>query len=98
MWIYKWILYIYLMHPDSNNIESKQLTELPIDELGLTPEFSCQSGLMGFRFLKDILCVKPEELIRMEGFTFHWLGELISFLHKNKLLYLLQPIPGKSVD
>ena len=77
-------------------MEPKELLELPLQELELTPEFAAQGGRMGFHFLKDILLVSAEELIRKDGFTFRWLNELISFLDKHKLLYLLQPIPGKT--
>ena len=77
-------------------METKQLLELPLQELELTPEFIAQGARMGFHLLKDILSVSAEELIRTDGFTFRWLNELISFLDKHKLLYLLQPIPGKT--
>ena len=36
------------------------------------------------------MSVKPDELIHREGFTFHWLSELIEFLEEHHALHLMQ--------
>ena len=68
----------------------------PLIELGFSKRFMRESELMGFKTIKEILAVEPETLITKTGFSYHWLGELVSLLSKHKLLHLLQPIPGKN--
>jgi hypothetical protein len=59
-------------------------------------EFITQCHEMGFKNIQDILRLTPEELITKNGFSYHWLGELVSLLKKNQLLHLLQSIPGRT--
>jgi len=66
----------------------------PVYRLELSKEF-CEKCLgMGFETIADILRVAPEELIKMEGFSYHWLAELSEALNREGLLHLLQPLPG----
>jgi hypothetical protein len=54
--------------------------------------------MMGYHTLQDILAEKPGVIFTQEGFDYNWLGELSKFLSKHQLLYLLQPLPGKSAQ
>jgi DNA-directed RNA polymerase alpha subunit len=73
-----------------------EILSKPITELGLSGPFCEQSKRMGFDKLEDICLILPEQLVKTEGFTYAWLGELIDYLDRHQLLYLLQPIPGKN--
>ena len=64
--------------------------------LGLSDDFCADSKRMGFDVLADVLALTPQELLNCDGFTYRWLGELITFLQERQLLHLLQPVPGKS--
>lgn len=68
-----------------------------ISEEQFSRTFCEKARLMNFQTVDDILIIKPQVLILLEGFTYAWLGELCAFLMKNKSLHLLQPIPG-SID
>ena len=68
----------------------------PISLLGLSKDFLKASKAMGFETIADILAVQPMILVEKEGFNYNWLGELVKFLTKHKLLYLLQPLPGNN--
>lgn len=53
---------------------------------------------MGFTNIGEIIDTGLTVIVKKNGFTYHWLGELSDFLNAEGLLYLLQPIPGnKSV-
>jgi hypothetical protein len=77
-------------------MNEKQALEISIEEMNLGEAFCETSRKMGFKKLKDILFILPEELIAKSGFTYTWLGELSVYLDKNGLLYLLQPLPGRN--
>jgi hypothetical protein len=76
-------------------MDIREIINRPIFELGLKKEFDDRCKIMGFHTLKDILVLSPSELISTVGFTYHWLGDLVSYLSKNKLLHYLQPGPGQ---
>ena len=86
------------------HLRKKLLDMIPVKELlkqlGLSDNFIHLCGKMGFEKLTDIIAITPGELINREGFTFHWISELITFMEKNKALHLLQSrLPkGNSVD
>ncbi len=73
-----------------------EILTVPLNGLGLSESFCNTSAVMGFRTLEDIIFLLPEELLRRDGFSYTWLGELSRFLDRKGLLYLLQPLPGKS--
>ncbi|MET3982025.1 hypothetical protein ABIB62_004641 [Mucilaginibacter sp. UYP25] len=79
-------------------MEPREILTVPIPQLDLSEGFCTTSALMGFKTLEDIVFVLPEQLIRKKGFSYSWLGELSAYLDKKGLLYLLQPLPGKSYD
>lgn len=83
-------LFVYLRKklPDMKPV--KELIEQPVEQLGLSDNFIHLCGKMGFEKLTEIIAITPGELIHREGFTFHWLSELITFLEKNNALHLLQ--------
>lgn len=81
-----------------HEMEAGEILTVPIPELGLSKSFCSTSALMGFRTLEDIVFMLPEQLIDRKGFSYSWLGELSAFLDEKGLLYLLQPLPGKSYD
>ena len=74
--------------------ENQELLSCPIASLGFSGDFKARSREMGFDDLRAILRVPPQELISREGFSYSWLGELTGFMQKNKLLHLMQPMPG----
>jgi hypothetical protein len=73
----------------------KDIINKPFSELGFGKEFDDRCKIMGLHMLKDILLLTPTELISTVGFTYHWLGDLVAYLSKNKLLHYLQPGPGQ---
>ena len=72
--------------------------DLNISELGTTTEFCLKCASMNIFKLGDIIIYNPDEIIRMPGFSYHWLAELIAILEKNKILHLLQSVPEKNHD
>jgi len=79
-------------------MEAQPIINQPIETLGFSPEFVEASGAMGFKTIADVVAAGPENLLKKEGFTYHWLAELATFLSGHKLLHLLQPVPGKSYN
>jgi hypothetical protein len=70
----------------------------PVNALGLDREFCEQCDHMGFETVREIVSTSPAEIIKREGFTYHWLAELSEMLNKEGLLHLLQPLPGSIHD
>ncbi len=79
-------------------MDPKELLSVPVGQLGLSSSFHASCEAMGFVTLADIIFLLPEQLIRKEGFSYRWLGELSAYLDEKGLLYLLQPLPGKNCD
>jgi hypothetical protein len=79
-------------------MDIRSIINKPFSELGLGNDFADRCKIMGFLTLKDILLLTPAELISRVGFTYHWLGDLVSYLSKNKLLHYLQPGPGQEKE
>jgi hypothetical protein len=77
---------------------NKGLLTSPLKLIGLSEKFCNCAKIMGFSTLKSIIDCPTNELINKKGFSYGWLEELTSFLIENKLLALLQPIPGKNRD
>lgn len=75
----------------------QKLLEKPLWELNFSKKFLETSELMRFGTLGELLNGK-ERLTQNEYFSYLWLEELVSFLDENKLLYLLQPLPGSIQD
>ena len=71
-------------------MEKEELLHIPIDRLGFSAEFCKACISMHFSTLKDVTSVLPERLIKKEGFSYSWLGELSAYLDKKGLLHLLQ--------
>jgi hypothetical protein len=71
-------------------MEQEELLQTPIDRLGFSTEFCNACNSMQFSTLKDITSIGPERLIKKEGFSYNWLGELSAYLDKRGLLHLLQ--------
>jgi hypothetical protein len=71
------------------------LLNQPIQELGLSEEFSKKSSKMGYQTMQDVIDARPEELFGKDDFSYTWLGELTKFLIKHQLLHLLQPAGGR---
>ena len=71
-------------------MEKEELLQTPIDKLGFSTEFCKACRSMHFSTLKDITSILPERLIKKEGFSYNWLGELSKYLDKRGLLHLLQ--------
>ena len=78
-------------------IPNDQVMHVPIKKLGLSKEFNMQCKVMGFETLNDVILTGPKQLLEKNGFSYTWLGELVKYLNKRKLLHLLQPIPGKTL-
>lgn len=76
--------------------ENQELLCRPIVHLDFSSDFKARSRELGFDTLEAIVRMPPVELISMEGFSYTWLGELTGFMQKNKLLHLMQPMPGNT--
>ena len=76
-------------------MDIKDIINRPLADLHIGQEFEQKSEAMGFRTLKDVLLLMPKDLIARQGFSYLWLGDLIRFLSENKMLHLLQPLPGQ---
>ncbi|QHS56564.1 hypothetical protein GWR56_13805 [Mucilaginibacter sp. 14171R-50] len=76
-------------------ISAEQLLEQPVAGAGFSNNFTLLCGKMGFEKIGDIAALTPEQLLHRDGFTFHWLSELITFLEENQALHLLQARPPK---
>jgi hypothetical protein len=74
----------------------KDLIFKPLHSLGFSDKFMAASKEMEFEKINDILAVAPMELVEKKGFNYNWLGELVTYLSKHGLVYLLQPLPGKN--
>ena len=72
--------------------------KIPIHQLVVSKQFCDQCKMMGFATLGEIVRTSPEEIVKKEGFSYHWLSELSELLKKEDLLRLLQPLPGSSHD
>lgn len=81
---------------NGREMDKSTLLDLPVGELGLSPEFCGRSKIMGYGTIREMVAATPEQMIGKKGFTYTWLGELTAFLTRQQLLHLLQPIPGKS--
>lgn len=91
-------LYIYKKIIIQAGMEVKPDIGQPIEMLGFSSSFVETSGKMGFQTIAEILAAGREDLLKREGFSYHWLGELVAFLSANKLIHLLQPMPGSNQD
>jgi len=74
------------------------LLEQPIEELRFSEKFKECCRLMEYTTLKDLIEASPQEMFDKSGFNYNWLGELVEFLSENQLIYLLQPLPGRSPE
>jgi len=70
----------------------------PLESLGFSRVFVETSQKMGFHTIADILATGRGELVKREGFSYHWLGELAAYLSEHRLVHLLQPMPGNNHD
>jgi hypothetical protein len=75
-------------------MEAAIFLNTPLNSLGLSEQFREQSLNMGFKTIAEILRMSPRDIIKMDGFSYHWLAELSEVLNKEGLLHLLQPLPG----
>jgi hypothetical protein len=79
-------------------MDMNKLINIPVQELGLSEEFSKNADSMGYRTIQEIIDARPEELSANKDFSYTWLGELSEFMMKHDILHLLQPATGKSYD
>lgn len=63
----------------------------PLCKLGLSTEFLVVSELAGLFTLADLLEKRTWELLRLPGFNYHLLGELVSFLEAIHLGHYIDP-------
>jgi len=78
-------------------MELHKLLKTPLNELHFSKKFLKTCDRMRLKTLGELLNGK-ERLTQNEYFSYLWLEELVSFLDENKLLYLLQPLPGSIQD
>ena len=79
-------------------MDTNQLINIPIRNLGLSEEFANNSNKMGYKTIQEIIDTRPEKLLANENFSYTWLGELSEFMMKHDILHLLQPATGKSYN
>lgn len=75
--------------------EVEEILSASFRGLGFNSAFCELSERMGFRTLKDVCSISPEELINKKEFTYTWLGQLADYMDKKGILHLLQ-YPFKS--
>jgi hypothetical protein len=78
--------------------DASNLLEQSFDECSFSEEFKKCCRRMGYHTLNDIIGESPEHLFNKPDFNYNWLGELVEFLSKHQLLYLFQPLPGRSPE
>jgi hypothetical protein len=76
-------------------METSHFIHQDIDRLELSDDFKFKCKKMGYKNLNDIFCDPPKELFEKKGFSYNWFIELSTFLKKEGLLHMLQPIPGR---
>jgi len=77
----------------------EDLLKQPVKALALSDNFVLQCEKMGFERIADIVAVRPDLLIHRQGFSFHWLNELITFLKAENALHLLQSrLPTENIS
>ena len=79
-------------------MDEKNIINQRIEMLGFSPDFVKTSVKMGFETIAEALAVGRSGLLLREGFSYHWLVELVTFLSEHKLIHLLQPMPGSNHD
>lgn len=79
-------------------MESNDILNMKIEELGMTASFCSQATKMGFSTVGEIVKLTPAEILSKSQFNYEWLGELSDYLMRKGLLKLLQPIPGRKYD
>lgn len=62
----------------------------PIKELPFTETFIHGCKLMGFDNIQEIVELTQKELAATKGFDYIWYNELLDYLRKNNLLYLVE--------
>jgi len=72
------------------------LLSIAVADLEFSDSFKHTCAGMGFRTLTEVMGTTPEKLLEKEGFSYVWLGELLSFLKAKGMLHLLQPLPGSN--
>lgn len=60
------------------------------DSLPLSEEFKRKAEQLGFQNIQEISATPPSVLIKLDGFDYHWFGELIDFLKSEDKLDALQ--------
>jgi hypothetical protein len=75
---------------------TEDLLDKAVAELGFSRDFCERCKMMHLGTLKEIVAVIPQELVRLNGFSYHWLAELSDCLNRQGMLHLLQPIPGRN--
>jgi len=63
----------------------------PFCKLGFSGEFLVVAELAGFFSLADLLEKRTWDLLRLPGFDYHLLGELVSFLESRHLGHYIDP-------
>lgn len=66
------------------------LTE-PICNQKFSPEFVAVCELAGFHTLEELLCHHTCDLLRLPGFNYHLLAELVSFLETRHMGEYVDP-------
>ena len=64
--------------------------EAIISDLPFTDQFKLTATKLNFKTLADILKVSSASLIKMPGFTYHFLQEFIQFAETNGIAGLLK--------
>lgn len=73
--------------------ENIGLLHKDIANLPVSADFIAQCKGMGFNTLKDIANKGWIALMQDRGFSFRWLGELMTLLESNQLVHKLQAKP-----
>ena len=63
----------------------------PLCKLGFSPQFLVVSELAGFYTLSDMLSQQTCYLLRLPGFNYHVLSELVHFLEERQLGHYIDP-------
>ena len=74
------------------DIIQQQLLQTPVAKLPLSAD--CKNGLKDMKIysLEALSKVNWQDLLQHEKFSYVWFNELVKFLDKNSLLYLLDQV------
>ena len=67
-----------------------QLRSIPVSELPFDADFKILAANLDWNTFGEILDIQPEGWLKIPGFTYHHLQQLVQFLEDKKMAHLLE--------